>query len=207
MAVVTYHVDLDFGEPRWFPSAYLAVDLFFVLSGFVLAHAYEHRFASGMTTWQFMLLRTYSTLSSLSSCPVRSLDEFAGRRSGWSRCPDQPSFRSFCAALEYIVFASPCGMAGDDTTISHKLCRMVLAIRIACKLLVRRYLALSYELSAHACDCPLRIWANSMHLLFWTAGGGLERRDTSGRSGTSTLQLPNRRSSLPYAPPSLCSAV
>ena len=57
MAVVTYHVDLDFGEPRWFPSAYLAVDLFFVLSGFVLAHAYEHRFASGMTTWQFMLLR------------------------------------------------------------------------------------------------------------------------------------------------------
>ena len=41
--------------------------------------------------------------------------------------------------------------------------------------------------------------ANSMHLLFWTAGGGLERRDTSGRSGTSTLQLPNRRSSLPYA--------
>lgn len=43
-------------------DGYLAVDLFYVLSGFVLAHAYEHRFARGMTSWQFMsrrLIRLY----------------------------------------------------------------------------------------------------------------------------------------------------
>jgi peptidoglycan/LPS O-acetylase OafA/YrhL len=38
-------------------DGYLAVDLFFVLSGFVLAHAYEHRFARGMTTFEFMRAR------------------------------------------------------------------------------------------------------------------------------------------------------
>jgi len=38
-------------------STYLAVDLFFLLSGFVLAHAYERRFASGMTMPQFLVIR------------------------------------------------------------------------------------------------------------------------------------------------------
>ena len=33
------------------------VDIFFILSGFVLAFAYEPRFDRGMTTWQFMLAR------------------------------------------------------------------------------------------------------------------------------------------------------
>jgi len=37
--------------------AYSAVDLFFVLSGFVLAHAYDRRFDDGMTVFQFMKLR------------------------------------------------------------------------------------------------------------------------------------------------------
>jgi peptidoglycan/LPS O-acetylase OafA/YrhL len=41
----------------WFPGRYLAVDFFFVLSGFVLAHAYGHRLASGMSAWTFMKVR------------------------------------------------------------------------------------------------------------------------------------------------------
>jgi peptidoglycan/LPS O-acetylase OafA/YrhL len=36
------------------PQAGLAVDMFFVMSGFVLAHAYQHRLDAGMTTWRFM---------------------------------------------------------------------------------------------------------------------------------------------------------
>ena len=39
------------------PSAYLAVDFFFLLSGFVLAHAYERRFAAGLSLGQFIRLR------------------------------------------------------------------------------------------------------------------------------------------------------
>jgi len=39
VAVLMMHADPLF-RPVWMRSAYLAVDLFFALSGFVLAHAY-----------------------------------------------------------------------------------------------------------------------------------------------------------------------
>lgn len=38
-------------------GAYLAVDLFFLMSGFVIAHAYEERLRTGMTPLTFMRLR------------------------------------------------------------------------------------------------------------------------------------------------------
>lgn len=47
LAVVLFHVGRWINEP-WFPHGYLAVDFFFCLSGFVMAHAYEPRLASGM---------------------------------------------------------------------------------------------------------------------------------------------------------------
>jgi peptidoglycan/LPS O-acetylase OafA/YrhL len=44
-----------FGYP--FSGSYLAVDLFFVLSGFVLAHAYEERLSAGMSLREFLTAR------------------------------------------------------------------------------------------------------------------------------------------------------
>jgi peptidoglycan/LPS O-acetylase OafA/YrhL len=41
-------------QPRF---GYLAVDLFFALSGFVLAHSYDPKFAKGMTAGRFMIAR------------------------------------------------------------------------------------------------------------------------------------------------------
>jgi peptidoglycan/LPS O-acetylase OafA/YrhL len=38
-------------------NAYLAVDIFFALSGFVISHAYAHKLASGMTGAEFMARR------------------------------------------------------------------------------------------------------------------------------------------------------
>ena len=38
-------------------ESYLAVDFFFVLSGFVLMHAYAQKLREGMSTWHFMLVR------------------------------------------------------------------------------------------------------------------------------------------------------
>ena len=35
------------------PSGFLAVDLFFLLSGFVIAHAYDEKFRTGMSFWKF----------------------------------------------------------------------------------------------------------------------------------------------------------
>ncbi|MGW1494265.1 acyltransferase family protein [Streptomyces sp. NPDC002402] len=55
LCIVVLHSHRYFGD--LLPSAQMAVDLFFVLSGFVLAHAYEKRFREGMTPLRFMLLR------------------------------------------------------------------------------------------------------------------------------------------------------
>jgi len=38
-------------------GGYMAVDLFFVLSGFVIAHAYERRLEAGLSPWRFIVLR------------------------------------------------------------------------------------------------------------------------------------------------------
>jgi peptidoglycan/LPS O-acetylase OafA/YrhL len=55
-AVLIYHSSNFLGF-QLLPQSYLAVDLFFVLSGFVIAHNYDRRIASGMTTSQFMTQR------------------------------------------------------------------------------------------------------------------------------------------------------
>ena len=54
--VVVFHMQLLF-IPIVVPGGYLAVDLFFMMSGVVLAHAYEDRFRHGMGVRGFMLAR------------------------------------------------------------------------------------------------------------------------------------------------------
>ncbi|MET0656769.1 MAG: acyltransferase [Steroidobacteraceae bacterium] len=56
LCVVFLHIFRFTGEWK-LPTAYLAVDLFFVLSGFVLAHAYERAFRRGLSPGRFMVQR------------------------------------------------------------------------------------------------------------------------------------------------------
>jgi peptidoglycan/LPS O-acetylase OafA/YrhL len=56
IAVVVFHMQRFFA-PVAAPSGYLAVDLFFMMSGVVLSHAYEGRFQAGMGTLEFMRVR------------------------------------------------------------------------------------------------------------------------------------------------------
>jgi peptidoglycan/LPS O-acetylase OafA/YrhL len=56
LAVLAFHFQGALGH-KLLPHAYLAVDFFFVLSGFVLAHAYEERLLTGMTPAEFMRVR------------------------------------------------------------------------------------------------------------------------------------------------------
>ncbi len=59
--VLNYHV-VTFFMPNWAqawfaPHAYLAVDCFFVMSGFVMAHAFDDKLKAGMTVRDFALHR------------------------------------------------------------------------------------------------------------------------------------------------------
>lgn len=56
IGVVIFHMQLAFNPIRA-PGGYLAVDLFFIMSGVVLSHAYEGRFRAGMGTVEFMRVR------------------------------------------------------------------------------------------------------------------------------------------------------
>jgi len=56
LAVVSLHFAWPGGAVP-FPRAYLAVDVFFVLSGFVIAYAYQYRLDSGMPVRRYFLAR------------------------------------------------------------------------------------------------------------------------------------------------------
>jgi len=56
VAVMLFHAPLMLGV-QLAPGGYLAVDLFFMLSGYVLAHAYGERIAQGMSPFKFMRSR------------------------------------------------------------------------------------------------------------------------------------------------------
>jgi peptidoglycan/LPS O-acetylase OafA/YrhL len=56
IAVTSLHFRFELGK-FLLPHSYLAVDFFFVLSGFVLAYAYEDRLSEGMKPIQFLRLR------------------------------------------------------------------------------------------------------------------------------------------------------
>ncbi|TIW52974.1 MAG: acyltransferase, partial [Mesorhizobium sp.] len=59
ISVMLYHFSPFIADGKVLPSSYLAVDLFFLLSGFVIAHAYDRKIESGMGFGTFRLIRLY----------------------------------------------------------------------------------------------------------------------------------------------------
>ncbi|RZA20244.1 MAG: acyltransferase, partial [Proteobacteria bacterium] len=58
LCVVLFHLPMAYQfDTRLFGKAYLAVDFFFMLSGYVLTRTYHQRFVSGLGTGSFMLAR------------------------------------------------------------------------------------------------------------------------------------------------------
>lgn len=87
IGVVIFHMSQAF-LPVAIPGGYLAVDLFFMMSGVVLSHAYEARFRSGMGTIDFMrarLIRLYPLylLGTLLGILVTLASLFGNNIQGW----------------------------------------------------------------------------------------------------------------------------
>jgi peptidoglycan/LPS O-acetylase OafA/YrhL len=57
LTVVLFHCEGLFDKGEIFSHGFLAVDMFFVLSGFVIAHGYEARLGGGLSTGRFTWLR------------------------------------------------------------------------------------------------------------------------------------------------------
>jgi peptidoglycan/LPS O-acetylase OafA/YrhL len=57
LSVVLFHCNGFFARGSIFCHGYLAVDAFFILSGFVIAHTYEGRLAGGLRTSDFIRMR------------------------------------------------------------------------------------------------------------------------------------------------------
>jgi peptidoglycan/LPS O-acetylase OafA/YrhL len=57
LLVVCRHIVPLHAHQLDFQSSYLAVELFFLFSGFVIAHAYDRRFEAGMAFWAFVKVR------------------------------------------------------------------------------------------------------------------------------------------------------
>lgn len=55
--VVLMHADHLSGTPGWFADGYLAVDFFFLLSGYVLARAFDRRLATDLSPIGFLRIR------------------------------------------------------------------------------------------------------------------------------------------------------
>lgn len=57
LAVLVFHIGTRGGGPLILPNGFLAVDFFFMLSGFVIAEIYETRLAGGMSFTAFAARR------------------------------------------------------------------------------------------------------------------------------------------------------
>lgn len=65
LSVLIIHLGIASGLPGLTPLAFLAVDLFFMLSGFVIGSAYESKLRSGMTLRHFIAIRAARFLPGL----------------------------------------------------------------------------------------------------------------------------------------------
>jgi peptidoglycan/LPS O-acetylase OafA/YrhL len=144
LLVVIWHGGSDWYGNLVPPSSYLAVDLFFVLSGFVIAYSYHGRLANGMTIKQFFLIRLVRLyplyfLGTMISCAVALI---------WSLIHLQIGF-SLAVAIRSIPFAfamlpTPSWISGQSYGDLYPL--NVPAWSLFCEIVVNLAYAASYRL-------------------------------------------------------------
>jgi peptidoglycan/LPS O-acetylase OafA/YrhL len=79
LTVLCHHIEREYGLSFGFPYGYLAVDLFFLMSGFVIAGAYEPRMNAHMGPLSFLAIRLKRLY------PMIFLGALLGVGAAWSR--------------------------------------------------------------------------------------------------------------------------
>jgi peptidoglycan/LPS O-acetylase OafA/YrhL len=98
IAVMLFHLRLSDSDHLLFSHAYLAVDLFLVLSGFVLARAYDDRLAGGLGLPRFLAIRLFRLY------PTYLIGVALGCIVRWNFQPDLSSSALLMAAVSAVLF-------------------------------------------------------------------------------------------------------
>ena len=114
LTVVAFHLHALLG-PIQLPGAYLAVDLFFVMSGFVLANAYDDRIGRDLSASAFIrkrIVRLYPLYAaSILIVPLGILAEYAVHaHSEWT-----PATLAATVGFNLVFLPSPIRLPGDDS--------------------------------------------------------------------------------------------
>ncbi len=132
LGVMVFHAPML--GAQWMPGGYLAVDLFFMLSGFVIAHAYRKRMARGLRTRSFLYRRVIRLWPMLALGAVLGMVLAGGHAGALFLLPNPKSIANLfpanpplwsllAEALAYLAFALGLWRAGP---------RMLLAIVLIC---------------------------------------------------------------------------
>ena len=98
LLVAVMHIQHISGGGDLFARAYLAVDVFFVLSGYVMARTYEPKFACGMR------LRDFAAVRLKRLWPTMCIGALLGMAACWSDMAPLGSLMAFLMAALFIPF-------------------------------------------------------------------------------------------------------
>jgi peptidoglycan/LPS O-acetylase OafA/YrhL len=112
LVIVFWHAEPLFGfRPQ---SGYLAVDLFFALSGFVLAHAYDRKFEAGMGAAEFMRIRLIRLYPLYFLAFVVMMAALLGSLALGQHLKWTPEMLTVSGLLSLAFLPTPSGMGAND---------------------------------------------------------------------------------------------
>ncbi len=157
LMVAVMHMNHVNHDGHAFARAYLAVDLFFVLSGYVMARTYEAKFAGGLTSIRFTALRLRRLW------PTMAAGALIGMAAFWGRFDAGESLRIVIMAMLFLPQVNPPHSSFPTNPPAWSILFEIFA-NIAHVVVLRRLGMRSLTAMALACAATLAIFAPDMNV-------------------------------------------